>query len=95
MEDNKPITIDVLVTYYQVDRGFFSSLEEYGLLRIVDVENTPCIAPDSLAEVERMIRLHYELDINMPGIDAISHLLRRLEEKEQEINRLRNRLGGG
>ena len=39
-----------------------------------------------------MIRMHYELDINLEGIDAISNLLERVEEMQHEMTRLQNRL---
>lgn len=90
MENSKPISIEQLVELYQVERSFFTDLGEFGLIRIIHVENTPCIDEECLPDLERIIRLRYELDINMAGIDAIWHLLRKVEELQHEINRLRN-----
>ena len=39
-----------------------------------------------------MIRLHYELDINIEGIDAISHLLQRVDQLQDELRIMKNRL---
>jgi hypothetical protein len=39
-----------------------------------------------------MIRLHHELDINLAGIEAITHLLQRVENMHEEMRLLRNRL---
>jgi hypothetical protein len=36
--------------------------------------------------------MHYELDINLEGIDVICHLLRRLEATQQEVDQLRHQL---
>jgi chaperone modulatory protein CbpM len=40
-----------------------------------------------------MIRLHNELEINVAGIEAITHLLERVEQMQEEMRRLRNRAG--
>ena len=38
------------------------------------------------------MRLHYELDINFEGMDAIINLLKKLQEAEEEMRRLKNKL---
>ncbi len=39
-----------------------------------------------------MIRLHRDLDLNVPGIDAVLNLLKRIETMEDEMEQLRRRL---
>ena len=39
-----------------------------------------------------MMRLHYELDINMEGIDAISNLLLKIDNLQQELTAAKNKL---
>jgi hypothetical protein len=39
------------------------------------------------------MRLHYDLDINLEGIEAITCLLDRVRSMQEEIRELRNRLG--
>ncbi|MBK6338750.1 MAG: hypothetical protein IPN93_15995 [Bacteroidetes bacterium] len=39
-----------------------------------------------------MIRIHYELNINLEGIDAIFHLLNRIENLELELLTVKNKL---
>ncbi len=47
----------------------------------------------SFSNWRRIIRLYYELDINLEGIEAIIHLLQRIDTHQQEeIIALRNRL---
>lgn len=36
--------------------------------------------------------MYYDLSINLEGIDAIHHLLKRVEQLQDEIFRLKNRL---
>ncbi|WP_337813549.1 chaperone modulator CbpM, partial [Parabacteroides johnsonii] len=37
-------------------------------------------------------RMYYDLSINIEGIDAIHHLLGRVESLQQEVNRLKSKL---
>jgi hypothetical protein len=39
-----------------------------------------------------MIRLHHELDINVEGVEAISHLLMLIEKMQEELTVVKNRL---
>ena len=51
-----------------------------------------CITAEELPRLERIVRLHDELDINLEGIDVINYLLQRIEEMRQEIITLKNQL---
>ena len=39
------------------------------------------------------MRLYYDLEINMAGIDTIRHLLNRMQSLQQEMKRLQGELG--
>ena len=45
-----------------------------------------------LPNVERYSRMYYDLSINMEGIDAIHHLLERMEDMRHEMRSLRKQL---
>jgi len=45
-----------------------------------------------LPKLEQIVRLHQELNINSEGIDAIINLLKRIENMQNEIIELRNKL---
>ncbi|MEO6583965.1 MAG: chaperone modulator CbpM [Ferruginibacter sp.] len=78
--------------YYKVEASFISSLQEHGLIEITTIEQNSFIDLDHLKNVEKFIRLHYDLDINLEGIEAITYLLNRLKYMEEEIILLKNRL---
>ena len=44
-------------------------------------------------ELEKYTHLYYDLSINIAGIDAIHHMLERIELLQQEVRSLRNELG--
>ncbi|MGZ4079745.1 MAG: chaperone modulator CbpM, partial [Bacteroidia bacterium] len=50
------------------------------------------IDPEQLQKLESFLRMHYEMDINMEGIEAIAHLLQRTQSMQEEILKLKNRL---
>jgi hypothetical protein len=86
----------IIITHYaeqmQIERSFISSLEEYGLIHIHEVENEQFLHSDELPQLEKYARMYYELSINLEGIDAIHHLIERINGLGEEIQKLRNRL---
>lgn len=88
------VAINSLYNHYDVEDTFFNSLIEYGLVEYATIEQVVYIHEDKLIEVERIIRLHYDLKINFEGIDTVLHLLDRIENLKLELAesnyRLRN-----
>ena len=87
------ITIDEFCTKHDIEVSFISSLEETGLIEITKIEETEFIQVDQIQQLEKFIRFYYELDINLEGIETISHLLNRVTDLQEEIIDLRNKLG--
>lgn len=75
-----------------IDPSFLVLLEEDGLINIYMEEGEKYFPAAQLADLERYSRMYYELSINIEGIDAIHHLLERVEELQEEIRMLRSRL---
>ena len=92
MENTEMIMLDEFCASHQVEVSFIHSLEETGLIETVAVNQALYIASDDLPKLERITRLHQDLNINPEGIDAVNHLLRHIEEMKQEIVQLRNRI---
>jgi len=78
-------------TSHDIEIGFIQSLHEYGLIEVITIEETRFVHTEQLPQLEQFIRLHYELDINLAGIDAIANLLQRIQEMQDEIRMLKNR----
>ena len=77
---------------YNIESSFIQALGEYGLLEITTVAETTYVHAEQLHELEKFIRLHYDLNINMEGIDAIAHLLSKVQNLQQKNDYLRRRL---
>lgn len=92
MENDHLISTDQFCKQHNIELSFISLLYENGLIEITTVEQTSFIPEDRLPELEKLIRLHYQLDINLEGIEAITHLLQRIEVLQEEMRKLKSRL---
>lgn len=86
------ISTNDFCTWHRVEYTFISSLHDAGLVEITVVDQAEYIPETELQKLEKMIRLHQELDINIAGIEAITHLLDRVENMHEEMRGLKNRL---
>lgn len=77
---------------YKVEESFIASLQEVGLIQVIDQEEERFIEYDDLSDLEQFIRWHYEMDINVEGIDALRHMLERVKSLQSEVEQLRNEL---
>lgn len=92
MERPDIIVLDEFCASHHVEVSFVRSLEEHGLIETIIVNETQCVSGNELSKLEQIMRLHQELNINTEGIDAISILLKRIENMQNEITELRNKL---
>jgi len=76
--------------YHNIEYSFISSLEDSGLISVTSIEHSRYIPTDELEKLEKFVRLHYDLDINVEGIETINHLLEKIEELQKQILQLRN-----
>ena len=92
MEPEKYIRVTELCTYYSVEDSFIYSLKDFGLVEIIIFEEEEVIPEEQVKDFEKMLRLHYDLDINLEGLDAIHHLLSQIGTLQEEVKQLKNRL---
>lgn len=92
MNTDNLIRIEYFCEQYNVEFSFINALKESGLINIVVVEESNYLSIEDLKELEKLIRLHYELGINLEGIDVISNLLNQLEDLQQELTAAKNKL---
>ncbi|MBF8150312.1 chaperone modulator CbpM [Winogradskyella sp. F6397] len=92
MKDTQFIPLPSLCTHYKIEMSFFDGLSEYGLIEFISVEKTYCIHQDKMADVEKMIRLHQDLQLNFEGIDAVFNLLEKIDYLKSELTTTKNKL---
>lgn len=86
------VAISEFCTNHKVEISFISALHESGLIEITTVKEEEYIEIDQLSQLEKFIRLYYDLDINLEGIETINYLLQRMSSMDDEIKYLRNKL---
>jgi len=82
------ISREELVKIYNIEITFFDSLEEAGLLKTVTENEVKYLLYDELELFERFANWHYDLDVNLPGVEVIHHLLQKMERLTEENRRL-------
>lgn len=93
MEERVTVSVHEFCHHHQIEISFIQSLHEHGLLQTYTFNDEEWRLPqDQLEQLEKMVRLHYDLQINLEGLEAIHHLLQRVEGLQREVFSLRNRL---
>jgi hypothetical protein len=92
MQKEYLIAVEEFCVSHDIEISFISTLQQTGLIEITTIKETGFIDAGQLQQLEKFIRLYYELDINMEGIETITHLLQRINNLQDEIIVLRNRL---
>ncbi len=92
MQTEEMVPVNTFCIHHHVDFSFIDSLQRFGLIEVITVEETTFIPADKINELEKLVRLYHELDINLEGIDVITHLLDRVKKMQEEIISLQNRL---
>ena len=90
--DEQLIELKVLCSHYNIDPGFVHGLCEIGLLEVAEKDDAIYLDVARIGDLERMMRLHYDLEINLAGIETIWYMLDRMHQLQLHINDLHNRL---
>lgn len=92
MQTEQLILLETFCLEYPVEFSFVQLLIEHGLIRITTLEEQRYIPESELPQIEKIIRLHNDLAINLEGVEVINYLLEKLQQQQQEINALQNKL---
>lgn len=93
MSTESYIPITTICTHYKVETTFIEGLNDYGLIEITTIEQSPCIHQNHIKSLESMIRLYDDLHLNFEGIDTVFNLLEKIELLQDELRNVKNRLG--
>ncbi len=92
MQKGYLVKVDEFCANHNIEISFISSLQENGLIEIKTIKDSGFIESEQLLQLEKIVRLYYELDINLEGIETINYLLHRIGNLQDEIQMLRNKL---
>jgi len=92
METKYLIAIDEFCASHDIEISFVNSLQQSGLIKLTLQNESLFIQQEQLPILEKIVCFHYDLDINIEGIEAISHLLEQIDKMKDEMHTLKNRL---
>jgi len=89
---NERISREELVKIYNIEVTFFDELVASGLLNIHTENEIRYLMYEDLPSFERFTNWHYDLEINLPGLEVIHDMLNKMEELRQKNRELMKKL---
>ncbi|UWX60943.1 chaperone modulator CbpM [Chryseobacterium oranimense] len=86
------ISREELVKIYNIEITFFDELVDVGLLNVETENEIRYLLYDDLPVFERFTNWHYDLEINLPGLEVINDMLLRIKHLKKENRDLMNKL---
>ncbi len=86
------IAVNEFCVNHNIGIAFINHLQQNGLIEISIIESKYFVEKEQLPQLEKFVRFYYDLDINLEGIETITYLLQRIENLQNEIVELKNRL---
>ena len=80
--------IDICKTN-NIEYTFVHELHSNGLIQIIVKEEQEYLEEEQVYHVERFSTWHYELDLNVQGIEVVSNLIDKIEELQRELKALK------
>jgi hypothetical protein len=91
-EAREYIPVIQLCNHYKVEITLFNEMQNIGLIEITTYKEQLCIPEERLGDLEKMIRIHRDLQVNLEGIDVVFNLLQKVDELKNELNIYKNKL---
>ncbi len=82
------ISREELVKIYNIEINFFDELESCGLLKTENENQIKYLLYEELPVFERFVNWHYDLEVNIPGLEVIHHLLKQIEDLREQNRKL-------
>ena len=92
MQTEEMIIVNEFCVHHNINISFINALQQSGLIDITQRDEILYLHESQLPHLEKIVRLYYEMDINLEGIETITYLLSRMNEMQQEIRTLHTRL---
>ncbi|GHE23644.1 chaperone modulator CbpM [Sphingobacterium griseoflavum] len=74
---------------HQIEIQFVRELSASGLIELITEEEMEFIDEEQLYLLEQFANWHYELELNIQGIEVARHLLTKIERLQRELDLLK------
>ena len=92
MHTEQLIPVNDFCNSHQIELSFIQTLHQSGLIEVTVTGEQSYIPIEQLERLEKMVRLYYEMDINVEGIETITHLLQQIQQLQKQLRQAYNRL---
>lgn len=86
------ISIHKICESYRIPDTFFDELRKFDIIPFETDTEELMIDAAFISDIEKIMRLHFDLNINFEGIDVIFSLLHKIEDLKAENTFLKKRL---
>lgn len=90
--EHKLIKFKDVCVHHKLDDVFITQIQEFEMVKIVLKNNIQYISTEEMPVIERVIRLHYDLNINMEGIEVIQQMRSRIENLQEMVHQLKQQI---
>ncbi len=92
MEKINIISAENFCARYDVPVSFIEAISDFDFIDTVFENEHLHIRNDQINLIEKLMRFHFDLNVNMEGIDVIMNLLEKINSMESEIRDLKKQL---
>ncbi|MBZ9650928.1 chaperone modulator CbpM [Psychroflexus montanilacus] len=92
METTNLVLINRFCSNCDLEYSFINSLRECGLIDIIVIDDKKYILDKHFKKIVQAIYFHFELNINIEGIDVIHNLLDQINNLQDELKTTKNKL---
>lgn len=92
MEQINFIDVKELCAHYGIHIQFITALKESGLIELVEEKENLFLDENQLENFDKLWRLHYELEINVAGMETIQHLLQQMHILQHQLTIAKTKL---
>ncbi len=82
------ISREELVEIYGIEINFFNALQDSGLVKTESENHITYLLFEELPAFEKFTNWHYDLEVNLAGLEVLNHLLQKIDDLQAENRRL-------
>lgn len=72
-----------------IEAAFIKELHQNGLIEIMIIESQEFVHEDEVARIQKYQNWHYDLELNIQGIEIVQQLLYKIEALKQQVKSLK------
>ena len=84
MLNNEFVPAELFCNMYSINVAVVESWQKMGLVDLIEYEEKPYIPNDQLHKLEQLLRLHFDLNIQLEDVDVVYNLIEKVKLLQKE-----------